>query len=162
MDCSGFPKFRLAQCLIIWRYILFLPLCWLPCWFQEQYKELHPGGVNPVQINDVVFTLHAIAATAFTIFQCFIFEVRPPPLSTSPQLTSCPIFSEREATCLHSSLDPSGPALAGCHHLPLCGSRRKTLVAQLSLRLLLREAGRHSCQVYPSGLSVVCLMGKEP
>ena len=35
----------------------------------------HPAGVNPVQINDVVFTLHAIVATAFTIFQCFIFEV---------------------------------------------------------------------------------------
>jgi cystinosin len=46
---------------------------WIPE-VQEQYKELHPGGVNPVQINDVVFTLHAIAATAFTIFQCFIFE----------------------------------------------------------------------------------------
>ena len=48
-------------------------LFWIPK-VQEQYKELHQGGVIPVQINDVVFTLHAIAATGFTIFQCFIFE----------------------------------------------------------------------------------------
>jgi cystinosin len=30
--------------------------------------------VNPVLLNDVVFTLHAIAAILFTIFQCLIFE----------------------------------------------------------------------------------------
>ena len=48
-------------------------LFWIPQ-TQEEYKALHPGGINPVQINDVVFSLHAIAATAFTIFQCFIFE----------------------------------------------------------------------------------------
>jgi cystinosin len=48
-------------------------LFWIPK-VKEQYKDKHPGGINPVQINDVVFTLHAIAATGFTIFQCFIFE----------------------------------------------------------------------------------------
>lgn len=41
---------------------------------EATYFQRHPGGVNPVQLNDVIFTLHAIWATAFTIFQCFIFE----------------------------------------------------------------------------------------
>ena len=43
---------------------------------QQEYFLRHPAGVNPVQINDVVFALHAVAATIFTIFQCLIFEVR--------------------------------------------------------------------------------------
>ncbi|XP_064386402.1 cystinosin-like [Halichondria panicea] len=41
---------------------------------QQDYFLRHPAGVNPVQINDVVFALHAVAATIFTIFQCLIFE----------------------------------------------------------------------------------------
>nr|XP_002732273.1 PREDICTED: cystinosin homolog [Saccoglossus kowalevskii] len=46
---------------------------WIPeVW--DEYKEGHPRGVNPVQINDVVFTLHAIFITAFTIMQAFIYE----------------------------------------------------------------------------------------
>ncbi|XP_070563046.1 cystinosin-like [Ptychodera flava] len=46
---------------------------WIPEVWAE-YKESHPRGVNPVQLNDVVFTLHAIVVTAFTIFQCCIYE----------------------------------------------------------------------------------------
>ena len=38
--------------------------------------DIHAGGVNPVQLNDIVFALHAVAATLFTIFQCFIFKVK--------------------------------------------------------------------------------------
>lgn len=48
-------------------------LFWIPL-VQEQYFELHPTGVNPVQINDVFFTLHAIFATLLTILQCFIYD----------------------------------------------------------------------------------------
>ena len=36
---------------------------------KHEYMLKHPRGVNPVLLNDVVFTLHAIAVTAFTIFQ---------------------------------------------------------------------------------------------
>jgi hypothetical protein len=35
----------------------------------------YPTGLNPVQVNDIVFSLHASAATAITIIQCFIYEV---------------------------------------------------------------------------------------
>ena len=42
---------------------------------QDEYYDEHPGGVIPVQLNDVVFSLHAFLITAFTIFQCFIFDV---------------------------------------------------------------------------------------
>ena len=42
---------------------------------QDQYFAIHPGGVNPVQINDVVFALHALALSSFTGFQALIFKV---------------------------------------------------------------------------------------
>jgi len=42
---------------------------------QDEYIRRHPAGVNPVQLNDVVFSIHAFLATAFTIFQCFILKV---------------------------------------------------------------------------------------
>lgn len=49
-------------------------LYWIPA-IEAMYFRRHPGGVNPVQLNDVIFALHGLWATAFTIFQCFIFEV---------------------------------------------------------------------------------------
>ena len=44
--------------------------------FQDLYHKDHPRGINPVQLNDVIFTLHAIVITLLTISQCFIYEVR--------------------------------------------------------------------------------------
>lgn len=35
----------------------------------------HPRGINPVQLNDVIFTLHAVFVTIITIIQCFIYDV---------------------------------------------------------------------------------------
>ncbi|XP_077980966.1 cystinosin-like [Glandiceps talaboti] len=46
---------------------------WIPE-IMVEYKSDHPRGVNPVQLNDVIFTLHAVVITAFTIFQCLIYE----------------------------------------------------------------------------------------
>ncbi|XP_013403521.1 cystinosin [Lingula anatina] len=46
---------------------------WIPS-IEAEYKDLHPRGVNPVQLNDVVFTLHAIFVTTITIIQCFIYD----------------------------------------------------------------------------------------
>lgn len=42
--------------------------------FQNEYFSRHPRGLNPVKVNDIVFALHAVAATIITIFQCFIYE----------------------------------------------------------------------------------------
>ena len=39
-----------------------------------EYKNDHPRGINPVQLNDVIFTLHAVFVTIITIFQCVIYE----------------------------------------------------------------------------------------
>lgn len=43
--------------------------------FQEEYSRLHPRGLNPVQLNDVFFAVHATIATLITIAQCFFYEV---------------------------------------------------------------------------------------
>lgn len=46
---------------------------WIPT-VQDEYRQLHPNGVNPVELNDVCFTLHATLITLVTIIQCFIYE----------------------------------------------------------------------------------------
>lgn len=43
--------------------------------FQAEYHHDHPRGINPVQLNDVIFTLHAIFVTLITITQCFMYDV---------------------------------------------------------------------------------------
>ncbi|XP_055908472.1 cystinosin homolog isoform X2 [Eupeodes corollae] len=48
-------------------------LYWVPS-MQAEYFSRHPRGLNPVLVNDVVFSLHAVFATSITIFQCFIYE----------------------------------------------------------------------------------------
>lgn len=42
---------------------------------QAEYFSRYPRGLNPVQINDIVFALHAAFATIITLVQCFIYEV---------------------------------------------------------------------------------------
>lgn len=44
-------------------------------YLQDQYEAKHPDGVNPVQLNDVIFTLHAVFATMLVIVQCIIYDV---------------------------------------------------------------------------------------
>ncbi|XP_066996613.2 cystinosin homolog isoform X2 [Anabrus simplex] len=41
---------------------------------ENEYLERNPKGLNPVQINDIVFSLHACFATCVTVAQCFIYE----------------------------------------------------------------------------------------
>ena len=41
---------------------------------RDEYFTLHQGGVLPVQLNDVVFSLHALLATAVTMAQCLVME----------------------------------------------------------------------------------------
>jgi cystinosin len=48
-------------------------LFWIPE-VEREYFDRNPGGVNPVQLNDVIFAVHASIATLVTIFQCLIFK----------------------------------------------------------------------------------------
>ncbi|XP_051894007.1 cystinosin-like [Pristis pectinata] len=48
-------------------------LFWIPC-VKKQFLQCNPDGVNPVESNDVFFSLHAIFLTLITIFQCCIYE----------------------------------------------------------------------------------------
>ncbi|GIY16616.1 cystinosin homolog [Caerostris darwini] len=41
---------------------------------QLEYHIAHPTGVIPVEVNDVVFSVHAVFVTILTIGQCFIYE----------------------------------------------------------------------------------------
>ncbi|OQR89961.1 Lysosomal Cystine Transporter (LCT) Family [Achlya hypogyna] len=45
---------------------------WNPA-VQAEYKALHDGHPNNVQINDVFFAFHALAATCITLYQCTIY-----------------------------------------------------------------------------------------
>lgn len=49
-------------------------LYWIP-YIEKEYFERFPRGLNPVELNDVVFSIHASVITALTISQCFIYEV---------------------------------------------------------------------------------------
>lgn len=44
-------------------------------YFQDEYFNRFPHGMNPVEINDVFFSIHAVILTIFTIGQCFYYEV---------------------------------------------------------------------------------------
>ncbi|KAL3868803.1 hypothetical protein ACJMK2_041562 [Sinanodonta woodiana] len=46
---------------------------WIPE-VENDYKKLHPRGINPVELNDVIFTIHAVFITAVTIIQCLIYK----------------------------------------------------------------------------------------
>ncbi|XP_069779329.1 cystinosin-like [Narcine bancroftii] len=48
-------------------------LFWIPC-IKKQFLQCSPEGVNPVELNDVFFSLHAIVLTLITICQCCIYE----------------------------------------------------------------------------------------
>ncbi|XP_037347375.1 cystinosin isoform X2 [Talpa occidentalis] len=48
-------------------------LFWVP-YIQEQFLLQHPNGVNPVDSNDVFFSLHAVALTLVVLVQCLLYE----------------------------------------------------------------------------------------
>eukprot|EP00095_Tigriopus_kingsejongensis_P008305 maker-scaffold871_size86487-snap-gene-0.21 protein:Tk08305 transcript:maker-scaffold871_size86487-snap-gene-0.21-mRNA-1 annotation:"unknown" len=41
---------------------------------QDEYYARHPTGINPVQLNDVIFAVHAVLACLVTIGQCLAYE----------------------------------------------------------------------------------------
>ncbi|XP_075710507.1 cystinosin isoform X2 [Rhinoderma darwinii] len=48
-------------------------LFWIP-FVREQFLQVYPNGVIPVEANDVFFSLHAVLLTLVTIVQCCIYE----------------------------------------------------------------------------------------
>ena len=42
---------------------------------QEEFLKSQPNGVNPVEANDVFYSVHALALTTVYICQCVIYEV---------------------------------------------------------------------------------------
>uniref|UniRef100_V9KDR6 Cystinosin homolog n=1 Tax=Callorhinchus milii TaxID=7868 RepID=V9KDR6_CALMI len=43
-------------------------------YIKAQYIEIHPNGVNPVEANDVFFSIHATLIMSFTTWQCCVYE----------------------------------------------------------------------------------------
>ncbi|CAL4067522.1 unnamed protein product, partial [Meganyctiphanes norvegica] len=41
---------------------------------EKQYFQRHPFGINPVQLNDVIFSVHAFFACAVQVVQCLVYE----------------------------------------------------------------------------------------
>lgn len=48
-------------------------LFWVP-YMKEEFVKTHPNGVNPVDPNDVFFSLHAVVLTLVYVCQCAIYE----------------------------------------------------------------------------------------
>ncbi|XP_030370662.1 cystinosin homolog [Scaptodrosophila lebanonensis] len=63
LNIIGFTLYSLFNC----------GLFWIPE-LQQEYENRYPRGLNPVMLNDVVFSLHAMFATVITIVQCFLYE----------------------------------------------------------------------------------------
>lgn len=63
LNLIGFSLYSLFNCGLFWSKTI-----------QDQYFVEHPRGLNPVLLNDVVFSLHAVVITLFTIGQCVIYE----------------------------------------------------------------------------------------
>lgn len=73
---------------------------------QGEYYQRNPRGLNPVQLNDVFFSVHAFFATIVTIVQCLIYEVRTRRTRCALRLNtnrlslfSTPIFREPNSAC---------------------------------------------------------------
>ncbi|KAL7016802.1 hypothetical protein ACKWTF_010142 [Chironomus riparius] len=55
-------------------YAIFNTCLYFVPFFQEEYFSRFPRGTNPVELNDVFFSIHASVITAVTITQCFMYE----------------------------------------------------------------------------------------
>lgn len=56
-------------------YAIFNSCLYFVPFFQEEYFNRFPRGTNPVELNDVFFSIHASIITAITVAQCFLYEV---------------------------------------------------------------------------------------
>ncbi|XP_059151677.1 cystinosin-like [Physella acuta] len=63
-------------------------LYWIPSIKEEYFKD-NEDGVSPVQINDVIFALHALAVSLFIALQCVIYERGHQKISTWSKVFLC-------------------------------------------------------------------------
>lgn len=75
LNVVGFLMYALFNC----------GLYWIPE-IEDEYFNRYPKGLNPVQINDIFFSLHAVFATIVTIGQCFIYEIGNQRVSTTARV----------------------------------------------------------------------------
>ncbi|XP_011877656.1 PREDICTED: cystinosin homolog isoform X2 [Vollenhovia emeryi] len=75
LNIVGFLMYSLFNCCLYW-----IPEV------ENEYFDRYPKGLNPVQINDIFFSLHAVFATAVTIGQCFIYETGNQRVSTTARI----------------------------------------------------------------------------
>lgn len=59
---------------------------------QTVYFSQHPGGINPVKLNDVIFAFHAVLVTFITILQCFCFKREKQKVSYTAVIFICGFF----------------------------------------------------------------------
>ncbi|XP_031776514.1 cystinosin homolog isoform X1 [Apis florea] len=75
LNLVGFIMYALFNCGLFW-----IPIVEL------EYFKRYPKGLNPVQVNDIFFALHATFATVITIIQCFIYEIGNQRVSTTARV----------------------------------------------------------------------------
>ncbi|XP_033335279.2 lysosomal cystine transporter cystinosin isoform X1 [Megalopta genalis] len=63
LNAVGFLLYALFNCGLFWISEIEL-----------EYFRRNPKGLNPVQVNDIFFSLHALFATVVTIAQCVVYE----------------------------------------------------------------------------------------
>uniref|UniRef100_A0A0A9W0D7 Cystinosin homolog n=1 Tax=Lygus hesperus TaxID=30085 RepID=A0A0A9W0D7_LYGHE len=63
LNVIGFFLYSLFNCGLYWNDEV-----------EHEYLHENPRGLNPVLLNDVVFSLHALLITVVTITQCFFYE----------------------------------------------------------------------------------------
>ncbi|CAL8102951.1 unnamed protein product [Orchesella dallaii] len=73
-------------------YAIFnIGLYWFKSMQQEYYVE-YPHGVIPVQLNDVVFTIHALFACGITVVQCLIYDRGSQTISDTGKMLLCTLL----------------------------------------------------------------------
>ncbi|ODN03609.1 Cystinosin [Orchesella cincta] len=73
-------------------YAIFnIGLYWFKSMQQEYYVE-YPHGVIPVQLNDVVFTMHALFACGITVVQCLIYDRGSQTVSDTGKMLLCTLL----------------------------------------------------------------------
>ncbi|CAH0728969.1 unnamed protein product, partial [Brenthis ino] len=72
LNIMGFSMYSLFNCGLYFSKAI-----------QSEYFSRHPRSLNPVQLNDVFFSLHAAFATIVTIAQCFMYEREDQRVSTA-------------------------------------------------------------------------------
>ncbi|CAL7952332.1 unnamed protein product [Xylocopa violacea] len=75
LNLVGFIMYALFNC----------GLFWIPE-VELEYFRRYPKGLNPVQVNDIFFALHATFATVITIIQCFVYETGTQRVSTTARV----------------------------------------------------------------------------